>query len=125
MPTIAVLGASAERRKFGNKCVRAYQSVGYMVYPVNPKETQIEGLTVFANIAALPDSRIDRVSVYLSPSVGLTALPELAKKDVGEVWLNPGTVSEPIMALGQQLGLNLITACSIVDIGVNPSDLPE
>ena len=43
MPTIAVLGASSDRRKFGNKCVRAYLSRGHMVYPVNPKDAEVEG----------------------------------------------------------------------------------
>ena len=37
MPTVAILGASADRSKFGNKAVRAFLARGYMVYPVNPK----------------------------------------------------------------------------------------
>ncbi len=126
MPTIAVLGASSVRRKFGNKCVRAYLSRGYTVYPIHPAETEIEGLPVYALIAAVPAGKLDRVSVYLAPGVGLPVLPELAARgDIGEVWLNPGTVSPEILALGKQLGLNLIQACSIVDIGVSPGDLPE
>ncbi|WP_020471930.1 CoA-binding protein [Zavarzinella formosa] len=125
MPTIAVLGASSDRRKFGNKCVRAYLSRHYTVYPVNPKDAEVEGLPAYRTIADVPPGRLDRVSVYLSPSVGLGVLPELARREVGEVWLNPGTVSPEILALGQQLGLNLVTACSIVDIGISPSELPE
>ena len=42
--TIAIIGASADRAKFGNKAVRAFLQQGYTVYPVNPKETRIEGL---------------------------------------------------------------------------------
>ena len=125
MPTIAVLGASSDRRKFGNKCVRAYQSCGYTVYPVNPKDAEVEGLPAYRTIAEVPPGRLDRVSFYLSPSIGLGVLPELAKRDIGEVWLNPGTSSPEILALGQQLGLKLVNACSIVDIGVSPQDLPE
>lgn len=125
MPTIAVLGASSDRRKFGNKCVRAYHSHGYTVFPVNPKDAEVEGLPAYRTIADVPPGRLDRVSVYLSPSIGLGVLPELAKREVGEVWLNPGTSSPEILALGQQLGLKLVNACSIVDIGVSPNDLPE
>lgn len=125
MPTIAVLGASSDRRKFGNKCVRAYLSHGHTVYPVNPKDAEVEGQNAYRTVADIPPGRLDRVSFYLSPSVGLGVLPELAKRDVGEVWLNPGTSSPEIIALGAQLGLNLIHACSIVDIGVSPTDFPD
>ena len=41
---IAVIGASNNREKFGNKCVRAYLMKGHEVFPVNPKEEKIEGL---------------------------------------------------------------------------------
>ena len=42
-PTVAILGASADRSKFGNKSVRAHAQAGYDVYPVNPKGGTIEG----------------------------------------------------------------------------------
>src|SRR6185503_5270335 len=64
MKTVAVLGASADRNKFGNKAVRAFRAQGFSVYPVNPKETEIEGLPCFPSIAEVP-VRPQRVSVYL------------------------------------------------------------
>ena len=54
MKSVAVIGASADRSKFGNKAVRAYLTRGFTVYPVNPKETTIEGLPAFASIDAVP-----------------------------------------------------------------------
>ena len=47
---IAVIGASADREKFGNKCVRAYVSKGYVVFPVNPKQDIIEELKCYKSI---------------------------------------------------------------------------
>ena len=47
MPTVAILGASADRSKFGNKAVRAFLARGYTVYPVNPKGGEIEGLAAY------------------------------------------------------------------------------
>ena len=71
MPTIAILGASADRGKFGNKAVRAFLARGYDVYPINPKGGEVEGLTVHASLAAIPaDVKLDRISVYLPPAVG-------------------------------------------------------
>ena len=52
--TVAILGASADRSKFGNQSVRAHLQQGYVVYPVNPKGGEIEGQTVYRRIVLEP-----------------------------------------------------------------------
>lgn len=79
MPSVAILGASADRNKFGNKAVRAFARQGYDVFPVNPKESRIEGLAVFKSLAEVP-VRPNLVSVYLPPPVLLKLLPDIAVK---------------------------------------------
>jgi predicted CoA-binding protein len=120
--TVAILGASADRSKFGNKAVRAFREQGYTVYPVNPKENVIEGLPVYPNLAALP-VRPQMISVYLQPQTVLKVLPEIAAKGCDELWLNPGTESEAVLAEAERLGLNVVQACSIVGVGVSPGML--
>ena len=122
MKTIVILGASADRAKFGNKAVRAFVQQGWQVFPVNPKEATIEGLSAFKSIADVP-VRSDRVSVYLPPPVLLKVLPDIAAKGCGELWLNPGTESDEVLAEAERLGLNVVQACSIVGVGVSPSAL--
>jgi predicted CoA-binding protein len=125
MPTVAILGASTDRKKFGNKSVRAHQLQGYTVYPVNPKADEIEGLKAYPSLADLPAGHLDRISIYLPPAVGLSLLDEIAKKGADEVWFNPGSESPEIVKRGGELGVNVITACSIVDVGMSPSQLPD
>jgi uncharacterized protein len=120
--TIAIIGASADRSKFGNKAVRAFVRQGYTVYPVNPKETEIEGLPAFKSIADVP-VRPNLISVYLPPPVLLKVLPAIAAKGCDEFWLNPGTESDEVLAEAERLGLNIIQACSIVGIGVSPEEI--
>lgn len=122
--TVAVLGASSDRSKFGNKSVRAHLKAGWDVYPVNPKGGQIEGLTAFASLAEIPVA-IERVSVYLAPSLGEKLLPAIAAKGCAELWLNPGSESAPLVNRAVELGLNPILACSIVDLGLRPSEFPD
>ena len=122
MPTIAIIGASADRTKFGNKAVRAFVQQGYTVYPVNPKETHIEGLPAFKSIADVP-VRPNLVSVYLPPPVLLKVLPDIAAKGCDEFWLNPGTESPEVITAAERLGLNIIQACSIVGIGISPEEV--
>ncbi len=122
MKTVAIIGASSDRAKFGNKAVRAFQQQGFTVYPVNPKEAEIEGLPAFKSIRDVP-SRPHMVSVYLAPSVLLKVLPDIAAKGCDELWLNPGTESDEVLAEAERLGLHVIQACSIVGVGVSPATL--
>jgi predicted CoA-binding protein len=122
MKTVAVIGASNDRAKFGNKAVRAFRQQGYTVYPVNLKETEIEGLSVYRSIRDVP-VRPRMVSVYLPPPVLLQILPDIAAKGCDELWLNPGTESEEVLAEAERHGLNIIQACSIVGVGMSPASL--
>ena len=122
MPTIAILGASRDRAKFGNKAVRAFAEKGYQVYPVHPKETEIEGHKVYRSVAEIPVPTLDMISVYLPPEIGLKVLPEIARKPCKELWLNPGADSDALIEAAEGLGLNVIAACSLVGLGVRPSE---
>ena len=119
-PTVAIIGASADRSKFGNKSVRAHLAQGYEVFPINPKGGEIEGLQVFTNIGDVPVERLDRVSLYVPPSIGLSLIEAIASKGCEELWLNPGSESDELAAKARKLGLEPIIACSIVDVGASP-----
>jgi predicted CoA-binding protein len=119
MPSVAVIGASSARHKFGNRAVRAYLRQGWTVYPVNPRETEIEGLPVFPSVSAIPGP-VDRASLYLPPELGLGVLEEIHRKGIRELWVNPGAESDELIARAEGLGLAPIQACSIVDIGERP-----
>jgi uncharacterized protein len=122
MKTVAIIGAGNDRRKFGNKAVRAYVKRGFEVYPVHPTEPVVEGLTAYRSVLDVPLERIDRVSIYLPPAVGARVLDEVARKPVGEVWLNPGADAPEVVARAKQLGLNVVTGCSILNIGEQPDE---
>jgi|SRR5882724_3332089 len=124
-PTVAILGASADRTKFGNKSVRAHLQRGYAVYPINPKGGHIEGLGVYRSLSELPEDAkpLSRISVYLPPAVALSVLAEIAATGCDELWLNPGSESDEVVSKARELGIEPILACSIVDVGVHPEEL--
>jgi uncharacterized protein len=123
-PTVAILGASADRSKFGNKSVRAHAAAGYEVFPINPKGGLIEGLAVCRSLADVPAEHLNRISVYLPPAVGLGMLDEIVAVGCDEVWFNPGSGSPEIMAKARALGLKAVADCSIVDLGMSPGQFP-
>jgi hypothetical protein len=118
--TVAVVGASSDRRKFGNKALRAFRDEGYTVYAINPNEEAVEGLQTYASVLDVPGP-IDMATVYVQPEVAESLLPEFERKQIAEIWINPGAESDRLIAEGTQRKLNLIYACSIVGIGRNPS----
>ncbi len=121
MQRVAVLGASTDRTKFGNKAVRAFSLKGYHVFPVNPKAASVEGITTFATIQDLPE-RPNIVSAYLPPAVLLGQLDEIAGKGCDELWLNPGTDSPEVLRRAEDLKLKVVMDCSLLRIGVSPDD---
>lgn len=120
--TVAIIGASNDRNKYGNKAVRAFLRQGYNVFPVNPNEAVIEGQKAFGAIQDIPE-RPQKVSVYVPPHILLKLLPDIAAKGCDELWLNPGTESEAVLAEAERLGLNVVQACSIIGVGVSPAAL--
>lgn len=118
--TVAVIGASNDRRKYGNKAVRAFLNQGYTVYPVNPHEPLVEGLATFRSVLEIPGP-VEMATVYVQPDVGLQVLDELAGKGIREVWFNPGSESAAIVARAKVLGLDAVLACSIMGVGERPS----
>ncbi|MDA7978169.1 MAG: CoA-binding protein [Pirellulales bacterium] len=120
-PTVAVIGASADRAKFGNKSVRAHLSQGYEVYPINLNQSQIEGLATYSSIREIPTQPVDRVTVYLPPVAAAGVMTDIAAVGCRELFLNPGSDGPEAVAAAEAAGLEPIRACSIVDIGESPA----
>ena len=120
MKTVAVIGASSNRGKFGNKALRAFAHRGYRVIPINPNEAEVEGHKAYPSVLDVPGA-VDMATVYVPGSVGVKIMDDLAKKGVGEVWLNPGADDRPVVDRAHALGLKTIIACSIIGIGESPA----
>ena len=116
---VAVIGASSNRNKFGNRAVRAFLQQGYTVIPINPKEAEVEGLKTYRSVMDVPVA-IDMASFYVPPEVGMRVIDEVARKAIPEVWLNPGADSDELIARAKSLNIQPIVACSVVAIGQNP-----
>jgi uncharacterized protein len=122
MRTVAVIGASPSRAKWGNKAVRAFRAQGYIVYPVHPAHDEVEGLPCYKSILDVPGP-LDIVSVYVGPERLVELLPAIAEKKCEELWLNPGTESPAVLQTAKKLGLKTVQTCSILAVGVSPASL--
>ena len=103
-----------------------------MVYGLSPgiqpppevdKLPSVICLLFFATLSAVP-GHLDRISVYVPPEIGIGLLEEIRARGADEVWFNPGSADDELLARAERLGLEIIQACSIVDVGMSPGDLP-
>jgi hypothetical protein len=120
MKSVAVIGASSDRKKFGNKALRAFANKGYTVFPINPTETEVEGHAAFKSVLDVPGG-IDMATFYVPGAVGLRVLADVVKKGIPEVWLNPGADDRQVVEKARALGLKTVQHCSIIAIGDSPA----
>ena len=119
--TVAVVGASSSRAKFGNKALRAFLAEGHRVLAINPNETEVEGLKTYASVLDVNEA-IDMATVYVQPDVTLRLLDEFQQKGIPEIWVNPGAEDDAVMTEVRRRNMNVFFACSIIGIGRNPGD---
>ena len=119
MKTVAIIGASSNRAKYGNKALRAYERQGYRVIAINPNEAEVEGHRTYPSVLDVHDQN-DLVTDYVPPENGERVLDDFPKKGIAEVWLNPGADEPEVVSRARELGLQPVIACSILGIGERP-----
>jgi hypothetical protein len=120
MATVAIIGASTDRSKFGNKALRAFRQQGFTVVPVHPHEREVEGIRAYARVTDYPGP-IDEASFYVPSEIGLHVIEDVAAKKIPVVWLNPGADEDDLIDRARALGIETRVACSILGIGESPS----
>ena len=116
--SFGVVGASANRHKYGNKVLRCYQQNGRSVVPVNPNEPEIEGVPCVAVIGDLP-AEVKSISMITPPSVTAQLVPLAIEKGVENIWMQPGAEHPDAVALCRERGINVIAdgSCLLVVLG--------
>jgi hypothetical protein len=116
---IAVVGASADPKRFGNTIYRELRGHGHEVVAVNPKAATVEGDPCYPTLDAIPEP-VDGVIVMVPPQPALVVLRSCADLGITRVWLfkglgAPGAVSDEVLALCDDLGLEVIAgACPMM-----------
>jgi predicted CoA-binding protein len=105
--TFAVVGASSNREKYGNKVLRAYLQTNRKVYAINPNEREVEGVPSYPDLASLPEP-VDALSIITRPAVTEKILEQAASAGIRHVWMQPGAESPRALQLAEELGLNAI-----------------
>ena len=116
--SFAVVGASVDRSKYGNKVLRCYQQHGRTVHPINPRADTLEGLKAYPSLAALP-TPVPAISVITPPAITEQVVRDAAAAGVRHVWMQPGAESDAAIKAAEELGLSVIAGgpCLLVVMG--------
>jgi predicted CoA-binding protein len=112
----AVIGANNNPDKFGNIIYRKLKSEGYTVYPVNPLSDDVDGDRCYPNLASLPEKPAV-LDMVVSPKRGKAFIEEAAELGIKNIWLQPGTFDQELLAYIKEKQLTAIQACVLVALG--------
>ena len=90
--SIALVGASNNPKKYGNKILLDLLEKGHIVYPINKNESQIEGLKSYKKVSDLP-SLPSIINFVVPPNEGTEVTKDLVKKGYDNFWYQPGAES--------------------------------
>ncbi|MGQ3889447.1 CoA-binding protein [Legionella sp. CNM-1927-20] len=115
-----VVGASSNRAKYGNKVLRCYMQHNMTAYPVNPRESVVEGLTTVPSVEDLP-AEVESISIITPPIVTEKVIEQALKRGIKSIWMQPGAESAYSIERCENAGINIIAGgpCILVILGFN------
>lgn len=113
-----IVGASANRDKYGNKVLRCYQQNNFQAIPVHPTEEEIEGLACVASVASLPED-VQSLSIITPPKITEKIVVQAAAHGIKNIWMQIGSESPAAIQYCEEQGLNVIAdgSCVLVVLG--------
>ena len=92
---IALIGASNDKQKYGNKIYCDLRNKGYNVVPINPKEKLIEGDKAYASIEEM-ESLPEIANFVVPPSIAMKITPHITELGIKHLWFQPGSESKEL-----------------------------
>ena len=117
----AVVGASQDREKYGNKVLRVYKQNKLDVVPVNPSAADVEELTAYPDLPSVP-GKVDGVSIITPPRVTEQVVKQAIALGIKNIWMQPGAESQAAIDLAQHAGANVIAGGPCILVALHYQD---
>ncbi|MBC8000803.1 MAG: CoA-binding protein [Leptolyngbya sp.] len=116
--SFAVVGASNNPMKYGNKVLKTYLAHDRKAFPVNPKEPEVLGLTSYKSLSELPE-QVDSISIITPPAVTEQVVEDAIAAGAKHIWMQPGAESLKAIERAEEAGLTVISGgpCLMVVMG--------
>lgn len=105
--SIAVVGLSPKENRPSNMVARYLMDKGYLIYPVNPGQTEILGRKCYPDLEAIPD-HIDLVDIFRRSEDIPPVVEQAIKIGAEAIWMQQGIVNEEAAARAREKGLFVV-----------------
>ncbi len=105
--TIAVVGLSSNPSRPSYRIARYLQKQGFVIIPVNPRETEVLGKRAYPDLATIKES-IDIVQVFRKSEDAPAIVAEAIANGAACIWLQEGVVSPEAFRLAGQAGIPIV-----------------
>lgn len=113
----AVVGSTHDTSKWAYKVFQKLKSRGYNVYPVNPKQDEVDGVKCYPSLKDI-EATIDVVSLIINPKAGIEVVLQAKEKGIKNIWCQPGAESQELIEKAKSYGINIIyNECVLVELG--------
>lgn len=109
----AVVGATANPEKFGNKIYKRLKEKGYEVYAVNPMYDIVDGDPCYNSLTDLPKVP-EVIDMVVSPKRAIPVIEEAAMLGVKYVWFQPHTYDGEVLKLTEEKGIEMVLDCVLI-----------
>ncbi|MDE0071807.1 MAG: CoA-binding protein [Caldilineaceae bacterium] len=118
-PVWAVVGASNDRAKYGNRIYLKLKQAGYRVYPVNRREQKIEGEIAYASLLDLPEPPTV-VNMVVPPHEAPAVVQQAEVAGAQAIWFQPGAENAEAVQWALERGLDVVESCILVQLALRP-----
>lgn len=105
--SVALIGVSRDKQSYSRVLLKAFVDKGFEVFPVNPNETEVDGLKCYQSITQLPDS-IDAAYIIKRKDLAVDLAREVANKGIKKIWIHVSCDEPNIKELCKEFGVTVI-----------------
>ena len=113
--TIAVLGATQDKNKYGYKVFKALQKQhpNKKIIPINPRYKIIDTIPCKNNLNEI-DEPINTLVMIVNPKIGIKILQSILNKNIKNIWFQPGADNKLTNTFCKEHNINYSTNSCIL-----------
>jgi predicted CoA-binding protein len=108
LKTLAVVGVSRNKQKFGSMAYLDLKTKGYTVFPVNPKLTEFDGVKCYPSLKAMPKG-VEGAVLVIHPTDADQVVKDANSAGIKHIWFQQGAESKAAVLYCKQNGMSAIT----------------
>lgn len=106
--SIAVVGVSRDKKKFGYAAYNGLKNKSYDVFPVNPNVDMIDSEKCYANLSSIKN-KPDGVLLVVPPKQSEAVVREAADLGIKSIWFQQGSSSEAAIKFCKEKAMSVVS----------------